>query len=126
MKNQLINSIVSLAILALFLTSCSSTKLAKTPNYIGTWVYSIDTPQGTTEGYLTIKKEDKETIGLVGSDMGETPLSDFEVSEETVSGSFDFQGYTVGLSGKFMNDTLDGLMSVGGYELPFVATKKAE
>ena len=115
-----------MAILALFLTSCSSTKLAKTPNYIGTWVYSIDTPQGTTEGYLTIKKEDKETIGLVGSDMGETPLSEFEVSEETVSGSFDFQGYTVGLSGKFMNDTLDGLMSVGGYELPFVATKKAE
>lgn len=115
-----------LVALAALISSCSSMKKSSVPNYIGTWTYSVDTPQGTTEGYLTITQDEKELIGLIGSDMGETPLANFEVSEESVRGTFDFEGYTVELSGTFEDNVLDGLMSVSGYDLPFKANKKLD
>ena len=88
MRNYLIKSFALLTMVAIFASSCSSTKTAKAPNYIGTWTYSIDTPQGTTDGYLAISQEEKDVIGMIGSDMGESALSNFEVSEEKVFGTF--------------------------------------
>jgi hypothetical protein len=105
---------------------CASTKTSKTaaPNYIGTWNYTLETPEGEQNGSLIFTQEGDVVVGTIGSDGGSQSLEKLVISEEKVSGIFDFQGYEINLTGDFAENILDGLMSVSGYDIPFTATKQ--
>jgi len=107
-------------------SGCAATKSSRSaiPDYIGQWNYSLDLPDQTINGYLKFSQEDDEVIGMIGSDDGETQLSDFMIDEEKVSGNFDYMGYSINVSGTFEGDVLKGMMSAEGYEFPFDANKQ--
>ena len=113
-------------VVILLLAGCASTKQSKTsvPHYIGQWNYVLSLPDQDLEGYLKFTQESDVVTGVVGSQEGETPLSDFMIDEEKVSGTFEAMGYEVQLSGNFEGDVLKANISAAGYDFPFEATKQ--
>ena len=107
---------------------CSSTKKSKTaiPNYIGQWNYVLALPDGDFEGYVKFFQEEDQVIGIIGGRDGETNLTNLVITEESVSGDFDYMGYAVTLSGTFVEEVLNGKMAAEGYEFPFEAHKQQE
>jgi hypothetical protein len=126
MKKYIIISPFLIAAMMLLWSGCASTKKSKTaiPNYIGQWNYVLAGPEGNIEGFLKFSQEEDQTVGMIGSDQGESQLSNFAINEEQVSGSFDYMGYSVYLSGTFEGSVLKGKMSAEGYDFPFEATKQ--
>lgn len=110
----------------LFMAGCASTKKSKTsvPNYIGQWNYVLSLPDQDIEGYLKFSQVDDAVVGVVGGGEGETPLSDFAIDEEKVSGMFEAMGYDIQLSGTFEGEVLKATMSAAGYDFPFEAQKQ--
>lgn len=112
----------------LILSGCASTKKSKTaiPNYIGQWNYTLSLPDGDYPGYLKFSTQEGQSIGMIGNTDGETQLQDFLIDEEKMSGNFDFQGYSVSVTGTFAGEILNGMMSAAGYDFPFEAKKLLE
>jgi len=126
MKNLVKISPLVLAVVMLLWSGCASTKKSKTsiPNYIGQWDYILSMPDGDQAGFIKFSQEDDQVIGLIGGDQGEIQLSDLVIDEEKLSANFDFQGYTVNMSGTFEGEELNGNMAVEGYEIPYTAKKQ--
>jgi len=126
MKNALKLIPVAMVVIMLFMAGCATTKKSKTsvPNYIGQWDYVLSLPDQDINGYLKFFQEEDSTLGLVGSDEGETPLNNFMIDEEKVSGTFEAQGYEIQLNGTFEGDVLKASISAAGYEFPFEAKKQ--
>jgi hypothetical protein len=124
MKNQKKLLVVGLSLMMLVWTGCASTKNV-IPNYLGTWTYSLDTPQGTTNGYMKFTNTDEVTIGVVGSEAGETGLSNLSISTEKVYATFYYESYEVQVNGVFTESVLEGTMSAAGYDMPFKALKQS-
>lgn len=112
----------------LLLSGCASTKKSKTaiPNYIGQWNYTLSLPDGDFPGYLKFSEQEGQTTGMIGNNEGETQLQNFLIDEEKMSGNFDFQGYSVSVTGTFAGEILNGMMSAAGYDFPFEAKKQQE
>jgi hypothetical protein len=119
-------STVLMFVVMLIWSGCTTTKSSKTaiPNYIGQWNFSLELPDQTIKGYLTFSQEGEEVLSAIGVEEGETQLSDFTINEESFSGSFEYMGYTVDVSGDFEGNVLNGKMSAEGYEFPFEALKQ--
>jgi len=117
-----------LVMVMLVWSGCSSTKRSKTaiPNYIGQWNYVLALPDGDFEGYVKFFQEEDQVKGIIGGRDGETGLTNLVISEESVSGNFDYMGYAVTLSGTFAEDVLNGKMAAEGYEFPFEGHKQQE
>ena len=117
---------LAVVVIMLFLAGCASTKKSKTsiPNYIGQWNYVLSLPDQDIEGYLKFSQEGEVVSGVVGGQEGETPLTDFAIDEEKVSGTFEAMGYEILLSGNFEGDVLKASMSAAGYDFPFEANKQ--
>jgi hypothetical protein len=117
---------VVMLVIMLFIAGCASTKKSKTsiPNYIGQWNYVLSLPDQDIEGYLKFSQEGDAVNGVVGGQEGETPLTDFAIDEEKVSGTFEAMGYEIQLSGNFEGDVLKASMSAAGYDFPFEANKQ--
>lgn len=126
MKRNNFFTLMIFGAMLLFWMGCASTKTSKTaaPNFIGTWNYVLETPEGETSGAIVFTQEGEVVTGTIGSDQGSQSIEKLVISEEKVSGVFDFQGYEINLTGNFVENVLDGLMSVSGYDIPFKATKQ--
>ena len=126
MKNSIKLFPLALIVIMLFMAGCASTKKSKTsiPHYIGQWNYVLSLPDQDIEGYLKFNQEGEAVTGVVGGQEGETPLSDFAIDEEKVSGTFEAMGYEIQLSGNFEGEVLKASMSAAGYDFPFEATKQ--
>ena len=126
MKTFLSVSPFLLATVMLIWSGCATTKSSKTaiPNYIGQWNYVLSLPDGDYDGYLKFSEAEDQTVGVIGNSDGESELTGFTITEEQVSGQFDYMGYTVDLTGTFEGDVLKGTMSAEGYEFPFEANKQ--
>ena len=116
----------AMIVVMLIMAGCASTKKSKTsiPNYIGQWNYVLSLPDQDIEGYLKFSQEGEAVVGVVGNAEGETPLSDFAIDEEKVSGTFEAQGYEIQMSGTFEEEVLMANMSAAGYDFPFEAQKQ--
>lgn len=116
----------AMIVVMLIMAGCTSTKKSKTsiPNYIGQWHYVLSLPDQDIEGYLKFSQEGEAVVGVVGGGEGETPLSDFAIDEEKVSGTFEAQGYEIQMSGTFEGEVLKANMSAAGYDFPFEAMKQ--
>ena len=126
MKNALKLYPVAMIVIMLFLAGCATTKKSKTsvPNYIGQWDYVLSLPDQDITGYLKFAQQEDSVVGFVGSDEGETPLNNFMIDEEKVSGTFEAQGYEIQMNGTFEGDVLKASISAAGYEFPFEAKKQ--
>jgi hypothetical protein len=126
MKNSIRVFPIVMVLIMLFMAGCASTKKSKTsvPNYIGQWNYVLSLPDQDIEGYLKFSQVDDAVVGVVGGGEGETPLSDFAIDEEKVSGMFEAMGYDIQLSGTFEGEVLKATMSAAGYDFPFEAQKQ--
>ena len=126
MKNSIRVFPIVMVVIMLFMAGCASTKKSKTsvPNYIGQWNYVLSLPDQDIEGYLKFSQVDDAVVVVVGGGEGETPLSDFAIDEEKVSGTFEAQGYEIQMSGTFEGEVLKANMSAAGYDFPFEAQKQ--
>jgi imidazolonepropionase-like amidohydrolase len=96
----------------------------------GDWSYSTETPQGTSNGVVKIRKERSGYSGTIKNDrMGtETELKDVSLDGNTLSFSFSFNmggnEMKVEVSGTITGNEFEGSMSVGQFgSFPMQAKK---
>lgn len=145
MKNiahRLLTLLTLAAIITLY-SSCSGTKSAvatdatkKAPMkekmekpmldpYAGTWEYEVtDTPNGDVTGDLIITKEGDSYKAKLSSELGEAPINNLSLENNSIKGTFDMQGYEISISGAFDGDALNGEVGVEYTTFPLVAKRK--
>ena len=119
-------NLVSLLFITSLLAGCATlSKLGKSP-YEGKWSYTLDTPQGVYEGFVTIIKDGKIYTGTISVGVGETDLRDLVIEDGKLSAVFDAEGFTFDFTGKFNEDVFTGSLSTPDFSLPFSANKVKE
>lgn len=92
---------------------------------VGEWDYVIkDTPNGDMAGTFTISKAGDQYSGMLRASGGNSPLNNVKVENDVLSSTFDYSGYTVSLTGKFMGDNFDGKCSVDYNDFQMTAVRK--
>jgi outer membrane protein assembly factor BamB len=116
-------SLVSLLFITLLLAGCAAlAKLGKSP-YEGKWSYTLDTPQGVYEGFLTIIKDGKVYSGTMSANGYETDLRNLTIEDGKLSAVFDAEGFTFDFTGEFKEDVFTGSLITPDFSLPFTAKK---
>lgn len=132
MKSRIIklSSLWSLTLAVLFMASCSPKMASKAADvapadpYVGTWNYQVqDTPDGTLKGTLQIDKDGDNYKAMLMSGSNETTIKNVAITGSTLTGNFDYQGYTINLKGDFDGMSLNGNMFVEGMSFPLSASK---
>ena len=96
-------------------------------DHTGTYVYSIQGPDGATyEGALVIELDGGDYKGEIQSEVGNAKLQDLEIDGDDITFNLDYSGYTLQYEGTFDGDELNAIISIEGFEIPFKATKKVE
>ncbi len=117
---------VSLLLIAILLAGCAAlSKLGKSP-YEGKWSYTLDTPQGVYEGFLTFIKDGKTYTGTISADGDETDLRNLIIEDGKLSAVLDAEGFTFGMTGEFIEDVFQGSLNTTDFSLPFSANKVKE
>lgn len=117
-----------LAITALLITSCATTRLHKaaiTP--AGHWDYAITgTPEGDFFGVISIVSQDKTYSGKMMASGSELVINNFSWDETNskVGGDFNYSGYQVYLDAVMTGEELNGSVSTEGMSFSFKATRK--
>ena len=97
------------------------------PSVAGKWLIAYDTQQGTMNATLDLKLDGKKISGTVSSQQGESPISG-----ELVDGKVTFTLAYNSPNGAINiactatqkpDDTLEGNMDGGQFQLPFTATR---
>lgn len=91
-----------------------------TANPVGSWTYTIESPQGTLSGTLTITRDGAGFGGSMSSSMaGTTQLSNVELSGNNLSfsTSFDAGGQSVSLTYDLVisGDAMEGTVAAGSF-----------
>ena len=94
-------------------------------DHVGSLVYSIDTPDGTVSGVMTIAYVDGEYSGTITAYDQGFPMTDIECIGNEFSFSTEAGGYRSAITGVFDGDTYTAEISVEGMQLPLEA-KRAE
>lgn len=132
MKSKILklSSLWTLTLAILFMASCSPKMASKAADvappdpYVGTWNYQVqDTPDGTLKGKLQIDKDGDNYKAMLMSETNETTIENVAINGTTLTGNFDYQGYTVNIKGDFSGMSLNGSMSVEGMSFPLLANK---
>jgi len=117
---------VFIFIIAAFIAyGCASTKKVVDIS-IGTWDYVIkDVPNaGDVEGNFVIVKEGDNYTGSLNGTQGSTSLDDITVVDKALNCTYDYQGYTITMTGNFEGEGFTGKCSAEGYDFPMTATKR--
>jgi len=94
-------------------------------DHVGTYSYSIASPDGMTyKGDILLTMNGGEYMGEIQSEAGSMPLQDLEIEEEEINFYITFQGYKVAFDGIFEDGGINATASVEGMEFPFKATKQ--
>jgi len=93
---------------------------------IGTWDYIVkDTPNsGDLKGNFVISKEGDNYTGSMNGSQGSTILENITVVDKALNCTFDYEGYTVSMTGNFEGDGFTGKCSAEGYEFPMTAVRQ--
>lgn len=115
----------------LFLASCSTTKTTSSRKLspVGEWDYSItDTPQGDFSGIMTVSEQDKIYSAKLNANGGDLPFEKFTFDKESkkAGGELDYAGTLVYFDALVTANEMVGIMSTGGMEFPFKATRKSK
>ncbi len=119
----MIKKVLLLAIIAVWVAGCASTKNA-TKSYLGNWEYTVkNTPEGDFTGIMVLSRDGDHYTGALKSSEGQTPFQNVVIDGNNLSCNFDYMGYNIILKGIFEGETLTGNMSVEYNNFPFTAHK---
>ena len=119
-------NLVTLLLIASLLVGCAALSgLGKSP-YVGKWSYTLDTPQGIYEGFLTFIKDGKIYTGTISADDEESELRNLIIEDGKPSAVFDAEGFTFDFVGEFKEDVFTGSLNTPDFSLPFTANKVKE
>lgn len=81
--------------------------------YAGIWDYVVtDTPQGDMDGELIIAKDKGGHVASMKGASGEVEINEFQIIENKLSGTFEFQGMSIEFTGTFEGSTFSGKVGV--------------
>ena len=107
---------------------CASTKKAAQHPLVGMWDYSVDTPDGTYNGVVTIAEVEGVLSGVLTNDAlpGEMELSGLTFEDNKVSFKFDSGEFGIlTLNANVMDNKMEGSINVDGFgEMPVKGQKK--
>jgi hypothetical protein len=119
-------NLISFLLIAALIAGCAVfSKIGKSP-YAGKWSYTLDTPQGVYEGFVTIMEAGKIYSGTISANGGESELRNLIIEDGKLSAEFDAEGFTFDFTGKFDEDVFTGALSTPDFDLPFSAKKVKE
>jgi len=113
---------VLISILALFMIQPATT--IEVADYTGTWNYTVEAPDLTYEGVMVLTEEGGDYSGTMSSQGVDIDLKDVEIEDDEITFSMNVQGFPCKVKGTFDGDSLKGVVSVEGFEIPLVATRK--
>lgn len=122
MKTLFRTSPVILLTIVLLWSGCATNKVGKV-NYAGKYNYTITTPMGDQSGSITLNRTGKTYTGSIGSDQGNTDLSNLVINGNKLTANFQFMSYDVSMKGDLSETEIDGTFSTEGYDIPFKAVK---
>ena len=122
--NQLLLSLTMITLLVA--VSCKATKkMAYTP--VGSWDYKVTgTPQGDVEGTMILTKTGDSYSGTMTAMGGSIDLDDVKIEDNKLTCTFDYQGYTLDVSGTFEGETFKGEIGMDYNGFPMTATRMAK
>jgi len=81
--------------------------------YAGIWDYVVtDTPEGDMAGELIIAKDKGGYLASMKGATGEVEINEFQIVENRLSGTFEFQGMGIEFTGTFEGSTFSGKVGV--------------
>ena len=113
---------VLISILTLFMIQPATT--IEIADYTGEWNYVVEAPDMTYKGVMTLTEEGGDYSGVMSSQGLDIDLKDVEIEDDEITFSMNVQGFPCKVKGTFKEDTLNGVVSVEGFEIPLVATPK--
>lgn len=97
------------------------------PSVAGKWVMAFETPQGTMNANMEIKLDGKKLTGTVSSPQGESPITgEYADGKLTFTLAYSSPNGSVNIActaTQKADDTLEGNMDGGQFQLPFTATR---
>ena len=92
--------------------------------YVGSWDYVVkDTPEGDVKGLLVIDKAMDKYTAQISGEQGEVDLGTFNIVDNQMQGTFDYQGYEMTMKGVFSGKTIKGDIGVEFMSFPMEAMK---
>jgi len=79
---------------------------------VGSWAYSVETPDGVYEGKLIFEKSDEGYTGKLQSYSGTASMKNLKVEGDNVSFSAEAEGFYVTIKGKIDGDSFTGEVTV--------------
>jgi hypothetical protein len=105
-----------LSLLVLCLTTIA---VAQTPNVVGSWDITIESPQGKRDAVLVIKKDGDKLAGAMKSPRGERPLDSVSLTGDKITfkmtANIQGQDMVFVYTGKVENDSMKGDADFGGF-----------
>lgn len=125
MKKNTLRNLGLLLAVALVLSSCASTKVAKDPHaaYLGNWDYAVEELPVDIDGTMVISKEEGVLKAVLATPMGEAAIEDITIEDGVLKAEFDAEGNFIELEGTFEGDTYSGFLLVQGGEFPMKMKK---
>jgi len=91
--------------------------------YAGTWTYSINTPDGTVAGQMTLTYDGEEYSGKISAYGQDFDMLDVEQEDNELNFKTNAAGYSSSIKGTFDGDTYNAVISVEGMQIPLVAKR---
>ena len=114
MKKALVVTVVTMVALLNGATS----QAAQSPNVVGSWDITVESPQGKSTSVLMIKKDGEKLVGMMKGARGERPLENVALSGSDITFvmkiSFQGQDMAITYKGKVEKDSMKGEADFGG------------
>lgn len=112
MKRTLCTALITLAVL-------TSAVAGQSPNVVGTWDITIDSPQGQNKAMLVIKKDGDKLSGAMKSARGERPIESVALTGNDLTfvmkANVQGQDMVFTYKGKVENESMKGDVDFGGF-----------
>ncbi|MCK5370071.1 MAG: hypothetical protein KAQ62_16030, partial [Cyclobacteriaceae bacterium] len=76
------------------------------------------------EGTFTIAKDGDQYTGILHGEQGDLNLDNVVIEDDDLVCTFDYNGYTIDMTGNFVGDTFTGQISVDYNEFLMSAVRK--
>ena len=92
---------------------------------MGAWQFTLkDTPNGTITGVITLSKSDQNYSGTIESSEGSASLRDISFENDNFQAIFYMADNNITISGKFDENTFEGVIKVQSETFPLQATRQ--
>jgi hypothetical protein len=92
---------------------------------VGTWDYVVkNTPEGDLSGIMIFARDGDTYTGYMENSQGRVDFKDVVIENGQINCNFDYNGYTVLMSGLFEANAFNGKVSVDYNDFLMTATKR--